>query len=82
MTDPQLSGDHTRPHPSRCHLDDLQPDVVGQGPSVDEDSPELVDSALSLEGIPREEGHFIKSGNFVNSLNSACTGKGDSLCES
>ena len=56
MTDSQLSGDHTGPHPRGSHLHNLQSDVVGQRSAIDEDSSELVDSALALEGVTREEG--------------------------
>jgi len=58
MADPQLAADHTGPDPRRRHLYDLQPDVVGQGASIDEDPAQLVDPALALEGIAGEEwGH-------------------------
>ena len=49
MADPELSTDDTRPHSRRSHLNDLQPDVVGQGAAVDEDPAQLVHSALALE---------------------------------
>ena len=58
MADPQLPADDTRPDPRRRHLYDLEPDVVGQGASIDEDPAQLVDPALALEGIAGEEwGH-------------------------
>lgn len=44
---PQLPGDDARPDAVVRHLHDLVSDVVGQRPAVDEDSPELVDSALT-----------------------------------
>ena len=52
MADPQLTADDTWSHAGRRHLDNLEPDVVGQRPPVDEDAAELVDAALALEGVP------------------------------
>ena len=49
MTDAQLTRDDARPDPGGRHLDDLQPDVVGQRPPVDEDPAQLVDAALTFE---------------------------------
>ncbi len=58
MADPQLSTDHTRPDPRRRHLYNLEPDMVGQGPPVDEDPAQLVDPTLALEGVAgKERGH-------------------------
>ncbi len=58
MADPQLAADDTGPHPRRRHLYDLQPDMVGQGASIDEDPTQLINSSLALEGIAGEErGH-------------------------
>ena len=56
MADPQLSADHTRPNSGRGHLYNLQPDVVGQRPAVNEDPSQLIHPALPLEGVAREEG--------------------------
>ena len=49
MADPQLPADHTRSHPGRRHLDDLEADVVGEGAPVDEHPAQLVHTALALE---------------------------------
>jgi len=49
VTDAKLTRNDARPDAGRGHLDDLQPDVVGQGPAVDEDAAELVDAALTFE---------------------------------
>ena len=56
MADPQLPADHTRSHPGRRHLDNLQPHVVWQRPPVDEHAAHLVDPALPLERVAGEEG--------------------------
>ena len=68
MTDSELAADHTRPHPRRGHLYDLQSDVIGKRSAIDEHSSELVDSPLALEGVTGEQGHFIQAGNFDWSL--------------
>ena len=47
MADPELPGDDTRPDAGRRHLDDLEPDVVGQRSAVDEHSAELVHPTLA-----------------------------------
>ena len=61
MADPQLPADDTGPHPRRGHLDDPQPDLVGQGSPVDKDPAQLVDPALALELITtRKQGHFAE----------------------
>ncbi len=58
MADPELAADDTGPDPGRRHLDDLQSNMVGQRPAVDEDPAQLVDPALALKGVAREErGH-------------------------
>ena len=66
MADPELPADHTWPDTRRGHLDNLQPDVVGQGPAVDEDPAQLVDPALTLERVAGEQrghsSHFVRSG--------------------
>ena len=49
MADSQLPADHTRSHPGRRHLDDLETDVVGEGAPVDEHPAQLVHTALALE---------------------------------
>ncbi len=49
MADAKLPRNDARPNSGRGHLDDLEPDVVGQRPSVDEDAAKLVDSALTFE---------------------------------
>ena len=68
MADPQLAADDARSYAGRRHLDDLEPDVVGQRPPVDEDAAELVDAALALERVPREQGrHGTLQGGMVGS---------------
>ena len=47
MTDPELAGDDAGPDPGRRHLDDLEPDVIGEGPAIDEHTPQLVDATLT-----------------------------------
>lgn len=47
MGDPELPGDDARPDAVVGHLHDFVADVIGQGSPVDEDSPELVHSALT-----------------------------------
>lgn len=47
VRDPQLSGDDARPDAVVGHLYDLVSDVVGQRSAINEDSPELVHSALA-----------------------------------
>ena len=59
---PELSADIAGSDTELSQLYNPQPDVVGERPAVDEDSPELVDSALALEGIPREEGRHGRQG--------------------
>lgn len=54
--DAELSGNDARPDPVVGHLHDLVADVVGQRSAVDEDSSELVDSALTQRG-----GHCVQS---------------------
>ena len=46
VADPELPADDAGPHPGGRHLDDLEADVVGQRPAVDEDSPQLIDPSL------------------------------------
>ena len=46
VADPELPADDAGPHPGGRHLDDLQPDVIGKGPAVDENSPQLINPAL------------------------------------
>jgi hypothetical protein len=50
MADPQLAADDAGPDPRRCHLDDLEADVVRQRAPIDEDAAQLVDSALACAG--------------------------------
>ncbi len=58
MADPELAADDTGPDPGSRHLDDLESNVVGQRPAVDEDPAQLVDPALALKRVAREErGH-------------------------
>jgi len=47
VADPQLPADDTGPDPGCRHLDDLEPDVVGQRPPVDEHAAQLVDPPLA-----------------------------------
>ena len=47
VADTELPGDHTGPDAGSGHLDNLEPDVVGQGAAVDEEAAELVDTALT-----------------------------------
>ena len=56
MTDSQLSADHTRPHSSSSHLNYLESDMIWKRTAIDKDSSKLVDPALALEGIAREQG--------------------------
>ena len=49
VADPQLSADHTGSHPGRRHLDDLEPDVVGEGAPVDKHPAQLVHTTLALQ---------------------------------
>ena len=58
MADSQLPADHTGSHPGCRHLDDLEPDVVGEGAPVDEHPAQLIDPTLALEWVTREESHF------------------------
>jgi len=51
MTDPQLPADHTGANTGGGHLDDLEPDMVGEGTAVDENSTQLVHTALALERV-------------------------------
>ena len=44
---PELPGDDAGPDPGRRHLDDLESDVVGERPAIDEHAPQLVDSTLT-----------------------------------
>ena len=46
MWDPELPWDDTWPDTGRGHLNDLESDVVGQGASIDENTAQLVDTAL------------------------------------
>ena len=46
MADAQLARDDAGPHPGRRHLDDLEADVVGQRPTVDEHAAQLVHASL------------------------------------
>ena len=48
---PELSADVAGSDAELGQLHNPQPDVVGQRPPVDEDSPELVHTSLTLEGI-------------------------------
>lgn len=45
--DPQLARDDAGPDAGRRHLHDLQPDVVRQGPPVDEHPSQLVHTTLT-----------------------------------
>jgi hypothetical protein len=49
VADPELARDDARPDSGRGHLDDLEADVVGQRPAVDEHAAELVDAPLTFE---------------------------------
>ena len=44
----QLSAYVARPHSVGRHLDDLHPDVLGQGAPIDEEAAQLVDAPLAL----------------------------------
>ena len=46
MADAQLARDDAGPHAGRRHLDDLEADVVGQRPAVDEHAAQLVHAPL------------------------------------
>ena len=62
MTDSQLSANHTRSYSSCSHLNDLQPNMIWKRTAIDEHSSKLVDSALALEGVAREEGRHGRQG--------------------
>ena len=49
MGDAELARDDAGPHARSGHLDDLEADVVGQRPAVDEHAAQLVDAALACE---------------------------------
>ena len=49
MRHPQVAADDARPEALGGQLDDLEPDVVGQGPPIDEHPAQLVDPALACE---------------------------------
>ena len=49
MTDAKLTRNDARPNSGRGHLDDLESDVIGKRPAVDEDASQLVDAALTFE---------------------------------
>jgi hypothetical protein len=51
MTDAELPADDAWPDPGGRHLDNLEPDMVGQRPTVDENAPQLVHAALSCNII-------------------------------
>ena len=59
MTDSQLSADNTRSHSSCCHFYNLESDMIWKRTSIDEHSSKLVDSALTLERVAREQGHLV-----------------------
>ena len=44
---PQLPRDDARAHSGRRQFHNLQPDVIGQRPPVDEDSAQLIDTPLT-----------------------------------
>lgn len=48
--DPELSGDDTRPDAVVGHLHDFMSDVVGQRSAINENSSELVHTALTQRG--------------------------------
>jgi hypothetical protein len=47
MADAELPADDAWPDPGRGHLDNLEPDVVGQRPAVDENAAQLIHAALA-----------------------------------
>ena len=49
MADPELARDDAGADAGGGHLDDLEADVVGQRPAVDEHAAQLVDAALACE---------------------------------
>ena len=49
----ELPRYHARTHPSRCHFDDFQANVIRERPAVDEDATQLIHASLSC----RE--HFV-----------------------
>lgn len=56
MGNPELSGNDARPDPVVGHLHNFVSDMVRQRSAVDENSSELVDSALTQRG-----GHCVQS---------------------
>lgn len=44
-----MTGDDAGADASRCHFDNFQADVVGQGTAVDEDAAQLVDAPLACK---------------------------------
>ena len=49
MRDTQLAGDVAGPNPQLGQLDDPDPDVVGQRPTVDKHPSKLVDLAILVQ---------------------------------
>ena len=49
MADAQLPGDDAGANAGGGHLDDLEADVVGQRPPIDEHPAQLVDAPLACE---------------------------------
>ena len=49
VADPELPADDAGSHPGGRHLDDLEADVVGQRPPIDEHPAQLVDAPLACE---------------------------------
>ena len=49
VADAQLPGDDAGPNAGGGHLDDLEADVVGQRPPIDEHPAQLVDAPLACE---------------------------------
>ena len=49
VTDAKLTRNDARSNSGRGHFDDLESDVIGKRPAVDEDASQLVDAALTFE---------------------------------
>ena len=57
MRDSESSADITRSDSLVSHLHDPLPHYIWQWPAVDEDSPKLVDSAVTWNTINRQADH-------------------------
>jgi len=56
VRDPELPGDVAGPDPVVSELDDPLPDDVGKRSAVDEDAAELIDAAVTCDGLDSNRG--------------------------